>query len=186
MNDENSTAARCEGSPGRIRFSLATLLIVMLVLVVGTLGFSAERDNEQEASEDAPPKPDSQIAKWISQLDDEKFNVREQATRGLIKSGLKALPTVLKATQSKQAEVRNRAFAILFALSKSDDKPTAKAVLTAAEEMLLSQDRRRVAQAKKILKNIGERKIQGKWIIVEYHRKGKKRWALPIRFRARR
>ena len=127
------------------------MLPIVLLLFVGTSMYSAERENGQKASKVAAPQPDSQIAKWISQLDDDEFKIREQAQQALTKAGLKALPAVLKATESKRVEVRNRAFEILFALSKSDDKPTANAVRTALEEILESQDRRRVAQAKRIL-----------------------------------
>ena len=127
------------------------MLPIVLLLFVGTPTYSAERESGQEASEDAAPKPDPQIAKWISQLDSNEFSVREHAQQALIKAGLKALPAVLKATQSKRVEVRNRAFEILFAMSKSDDQATAKAVLAVAKEMLKSSDRHRVAQAKKIL-----------------------------------
>ena len=140
------------------------MLPIALLLVFGTPTYSAERESGQEASEDAAPKPDPRIAKWILQLDNEEFNVREQAQQALIKAGLKALPAVLKATQSKQPEVRNRAFGILFAMSQSDDPATANAVLTAVEEILKSPDRRRMAQArrihKRILKYRGGRAIQ--------------------------
>ena len=127
------------------------LLSLILLFVVPAPMYSAEPASGQEASEDAAPKPDARIAKWISQLDNDEFKVREQATQALIKAGVKALPAVLKATQSKQLEGRSRAFAILFAMSKSDDQATANAVLAAAKEMLMSSDRHRVAQAKKIL-----------------------------------
>ena len=62
-----------------------------------------------------------------------RIDERDRAAQGLIEAGLKALPAVLTATRSKQAEVRSGAFAILFALSNSDDKPTANAVLRAAK-----------------------------------------------------
>ena len=127
------------------------MLPIALLLVVGTSGFAAAPDDGHEASKNAPPKLDAQIAKWLTQLDSDDFKVREHATQGLTKAGLQALPAVLKATQSKQPEVRIRAFAILFVMSKSDDQATANAVLAAAKEMLKSPDRHHVAQAKKIL-----------------------------------
>ena len=136
------------------------MLPIVLLLFVGTPTYSAEPDDGQEASEDAAPKPDAQIANWISQLDSDEFKVREQATQGLTKAGLKALPAVLKATNSKRVEVRSRAFEILFALSTSNDQATANAVQTALEKILQSQDRLRVARAKKILEHSRNRAIQ--------------------------
>ena len=52
------------------------VLPIVLLLFVGTPTYSAERENGQEASEDAAPKPDAQIVKWISQLDSDAFFVR--------------------------------------------------------------------------------------------------------------
>ena len=103
------------------------------------------------AGDDAPVTSDAQIGQWIAQLGSEKFKVREQATRALIKAGLTALPAVVEATESRQAEVRDRAFAILSAFAQSNDRPTENAALAAAGDILRSQDRQRVTQAKRIL-----------------------------------
>ncbi len=160
------------------------MLPILLLLVVGTPVVGAAREKGQKASEDAAAKPDPQIAKWISQLGSKEFNVRQRATQELIKAGPKAIPAVLGATQSKDAEVRDRAlrilteagpkaipallgaiqskqmgirdqaFKTLLALSISDDEATANAVRKAAEQLLQSPDRRRVANAKKILEYV--------------------------------
>ena len=127
------------------------ILPVLLLLVVGTPMRSAEPESGQEASKNAAVKPEPQIAKWISQLDNDKYTVREQATQALTKAGSKAIPAVLKAMRSKQAEIRKRALGILLALSVSDDEATANAVRRAAEAILQSQDPLRVAQAWRIL-----------------------------------
>jgi hypothetical protein len=103
------------------------------------------------AAGDEPATSDAQIGQWITQLGSAQFKVREQATRALIKVRLKSLPAVVRATESRQAEVRDRAFAILAAFVKSNDKLTENAALAAAREILRSSDQRRAAQAKRIL-----------------------------------
>ena len=105
------------------------MLPVALLLVFGIPTYAAEPPSGQEARKNALPKPGVKIAKWISQLGNDEFKVREQATQGLAKAGANALPALLKATKSKQVEVRNRAFGTLFAMSKSDNQATANAVL---------------------------------------------------------
>jgi hypothetical protein len=140
------------------------LLIPLLLILVSAPMYSADPDSGQEASETESPKPTSQIAKWILQLDNDEFKVREQAEHALTRAGLKSLPAVLKATQSKQAEVRMRAFAVLFAQSKSDDQDLVNSVLTAAEEILQSHARLRVSQAKRIL---AYRKVHDRQILLK-------------------
>ena len=74
------------------RFSLRTedamkrlkwMLPIALLLVFGIPTYAAERESGQEASEEAA-KPDPQIAKWILQLDNDEFKVREQATANAV------------------------------------------------------------------------------------------------------
>lgn len=61
---------------------------------------------------DAAKKPipsHAQVQKWIGELGHDSFEVRENATRLLIMSWQQSLPEVLKALQSPDAEVRDRA-----------------------------------------------------------------------------
>ena len=61
----------------------------------------------------------AQIQKWVKQLGDEDFKVREEATRDLIKAGEAALDAVTKATESKDPEVKQRALMIIQQIEKT-------------------------------------------------------------------
>src|SRR5262249_29846193 len=73
------------------------------------------------------------IQEWITQLDDDRFAVREEATQNLIKAGKAAIDTVAKAAAGDQLEVTYRSVHILRELAGSKDAATvaaAKAALT--------------------------------------------------------
>jgi hypothetical protein len=55
---------------------------------------------------------DEDVARWVRQLGDEDFQMREQAARALIEAGPRAVPAVRAAARSTDAEVRRRALRI--------------------------------------------------------------------------
>ena len=136
------------------------LLTLLTLLVVGSPTLVAGPKGKQEVSQSASPRPNPQIAKWISQLNSDRFKVRDQATQALVKAGSEALPAVLKATLSKLPEVRNRAFGVLAAISESSDTPTSNAALRAAEKISQSPDRQRAAKATQIVESVEQKAIR--------------------------
>jgi tetratricopeptide (TPR) repeat protein len=61
-----------------------------------------------------PPGPTAaRIARWIAQLGDDDFNLRQEASRQLRAAGRRAEPALARAADSRDAEVRKRARAIL-------------------------------------------------------------------------
>src|SRR5262245_66247456 len=75
-----------------------TMLLAVLVQVPGA----------------GPPAPlPSEIARWVEELGDDSFAVREAASKRLVAAGARAEPALLKALDSKDAEVLKRAKAIL-------------------------------------------------------------------------
>src|SRR5262249_17386350 len=63
----------------------------------------------------APPAnaDDKRIVKWIAELDDEEFDIREQAFRALDKIGETAVKHLQKARDSGSAEAKKRVEALL-------------------------------------------------------------------------
>jgi regulator of sirC expression with transglutaminase-like and TPR domain len=65
----------------------------------------------------AAAEPDEIIARLIEQLDADKFDLRERASRELAEIGMPALPALEAARQHQSAEVRGRAKAIVDSLT---------------------------------------------------------------------
>src|ERR1051326_4371085 len=82
----------------------------------------------------APPSSD-QIDRWLRQLDDEDFTVREEATVNLIKSGKAVIEPVTAAAQGKSLEATDRCVRILRELSLSDDRGTSAAARAAIAKL---------------------------------------------------
>lgn len=64
------------------------------------------------------------IDQWVSDLDSDDFQTREQATTDLSKAGATAVPAVEKATLSDSFEQSSRAMRILTLMAKSKDEAT--------------------------------------------------------------
>ena len=69
-------------------------------------------DEKDEKTKESVPSA-AQVQRWIKQLGDESFKVREEATRDLIQAGRVALDAVTKATKSKDPEIKQRALMII-------------------------------------------------------------------------
>src|SRR5215472_2117138 len=72
----------------------------------------------------AQPPADS-IPRWVEQLDDDRFAVREAATRNLVEAGKRAIEPVTKAAVSNDPEVTHRAVRVLRELTRASDSGTA-------------------------------------------------------------
>src|SRR5688500_1368325 len=75
---------------------------------------SASRGGQDNAAAAERPAPSAeQIAAWIAQLDDNRYLVREQATRDLLESEAAALDPLLTTANGKPPEPADRAVWIL-------------------------------------------------------------------------
>src|SRR4051812_37246924 len=72
----------------------------------------------------AAPSPDP-VRGWIHDLDDDRFEVREAASRNLVLAGHKAIPGVAAAAAADSLEVLWRGIAVLRSLSASSEERTA-------------------------------------------------------------
>lgn len=95
----------------------------------------------------APPSP-QQIARWIEQLGDSKFSVREKASKQLWAAGSTAEPALNEALKSEDAEVVRRARDILdkFAWGIYPDTPADIVALIRAYQSAQDSSRRDIAQ----------------------------------------
>jgi tetratricopeptide (TPR) repeat protein len=97
----------------------------------------------------APPAPlPSEIARWVEELGDDSFAVREAASRKLHAAGARAEPALLKALDSKDAEVVKRAKAILaqFKWGIYPDTPPRVAELIGSYRSAARSERRAVVR----------------------------------------
>jgi hypothetical protein len=99
-----------------------------------------------------PPTPSaSQIEKWVRQLDDESFSVRESASKSLLWSGKAAIRAVTDAATGESVEVTDRAMRILEELESSTKGVTASAVREALRELASSKRETIARRARKAL-----------------------------------
>ncbi|MEX0612379.1 MAG: PDZ domain-containing protein [Pirellulales bacterium] len=101
------------------------------VLLTGTLVplpmATAQQTPPAKESQSAPTT--QQIDAWIAELDDNRYLVREQATRQLLESGEAALDPLLAAAHAERIEPADRAVWILRRLARSRDNDLAIAAL---------------------------------------------------------
>jgi hypothetical protein len=118
---------------------------VALVLVVGCV----------RAGDAAAPPPAAasaeQIARWVRELDDDRFDVREAAHRNLRRAGQRALPALASAAASDSLEVATRAFRILRELLSSADEATGAEIRAVLLRLAASTDPRVAARARAVL-----------------------------------
>lgn len=99
---------------------------------------------------DAPPSA-KQIDDWIRQLDDDRFEVREAASRDLRKSGKAAIAALTTAATSKSLEVTQRAVDVLKDLSVSTDQATALEARKSLSRLAASEHAEASARARTAL-----------------------------------
>ena len=81
------------------------------------------------AQEEGPHSDPPAIEAWIVQLESDRYEVREQATRQLVKHGPEALDELAAAADSQRAEAAARAISILEELSDTGDSDLRLAAL---------------------------------------------------------
>src|SRR5262249_15961868 len=80
-----------------------------------------------------------QLQKWVRDLDDDRFDVRDAASQKLLKSGNEALHP-LEAAVGRSPEVTHRAFSILKELTLSADDELVEATLKSLARLSASKD----------------------------------------------
>src|SRR5262249_53327528 len=102
-----------------------------------------------------PAQPDERIAKWIADLDDDKFAVREKAHQALAAQGKAALPALRQGLEAKPSPEQRRRLEAL--VKRADAQPARIEPLSAQElreeraiivlEMLRTAEARQALQA---------------------------------------
>jgi hypothetical protein len=93
------------------------------------------------ADEGSRPAVDrDQLQKWVRDLDDDRFDVRDAASQKLLKSGKHALES-LEAAVGRSPEVTHRAFYILKELTLSADDELVEATLKSLARLSASKDK---------------------------------------------
>jgi hypothetical protein len=87
----------------------------------------------------AVPSADS-VRGWVRDLDDDRFEVREAASRKLVQAGRQAIPAAAEAAGADSLEVASRAIAVLRSLSVCTDGDTAAAATAALERLAASKN----------------------------------------------
>src|SRR5262249_15580214 len=83
------------------------------------------------AGEGAAPPSAIRLERWIRQLDDDDFHVRELASKSLLEAGKAAIGAVASAAESESLEPAVRAVRILDQLASSPDPGASRAALKA-------------------------------------------------------
>jgi hypothetical protein len=87
----------------------------------------------------ADGKTEQQIRRWVRELDDDRFELRQAATENLLKAGRSAI-AALEAAVGRNLEVTQRAFDILKDLTLSADEKTAELAQGALARLAESKD----------------------------------------------
>jgi PDZ domain len=128
---------------------------ICFALVTGSLSMAlAEEDSPQPAESQpstiaaspAPPPSREQIAKWIAELDDDQYVVRERATGELLLAGEAVLDPLLATANGKRPEPADRAVWILRKLSTGKEAALRRPAL---ERLIALRERPQVVSAAK-------------------------------------
>lgn len=98
------------------------------------------------AQDDATPAGHKPIDAWIADLDSERYEVRERATRHLARHGQEALAELAAAADGPRPEVAARAILVLEAFANEDDDGLKLAALERLSALQHRNDVRRRAQ----------------------------------------
>lgn len=123
-------------------------------------------DEEKQCYATGPPATDEQaaklkvnVARWIEELGDDRIQVREEATRSLIESGIPARPAIEEAVKSKDPEVQWRARAILEA-----QVPPSKRKAFQERAQALQQEGKIESEVKRL---VGLNDLESAWLMLE-------------------
>jgi hypothetical protein len=116
--------------------SRSLIAAIVLVAAWATAAFCAQPHSNELADEPArqeAPSPE-QIARWIVELDSDRFLVRETATDSLIDAGAPAIAPLAKALRGGGLELATRGVHVLRELALCDDPATERAALATLKE----------------------------------------------------
>jgi hypothetical protein len=114
-------------------------LVDWLLLVTTLSAFAAQGpETSQPADESSPAPSATQISEWIAQLDDDRYIVREKATREILDAGVDALDPLLATANADRPEPADRAVWIMRRISQSGDHGIA---IRALERLVQLRDR---------------------------------------------
>src|SRR5207253_2764548 len=90
-------------------------------------------------------------ARWVRDLDDDRFAVRQSAYRHLQRAGKRAIPALVRAASSTSLEVSTRVFRLLGGLLASSDESTFEAAHAALTRLAASRHSQASAKARHVL-----------------------------------
>lgn len=125
-----------------------------LLVFVATASLSLAQDSG------ADPITPEQINRWIGELDNDEFSVREKATEALAAGELVTLPRLVSAAKKVTGEPRERVFRALTLMSKSEDPSIVDAIETAIAELAESEDSVVARNATRIVDDIHDRRTK--------------------------
>jgi len=99
----------------------------------------------------APPTTDD-IRRWVHDLDDPRYRVRDAASKQLLAAGPPAVAALLNPAASADAEVADRAFKILAEMADSADGPTERVARDALRKLAVGSGRVSVTAAAVLIK----------------------------------
>lgn len=82
----------------------------------------------------APPTADD-VRRWVRDLDDPRYRVRDAASKQLLAAGPSSVEALLSPAASADAEVADRAFKILAEMADSEDGPTQRVARDALRKL---------------------------------------------------
>lgn len=115
--------------------------IVLLVLLASLSVGSSQGLAEEQPRDQARAADSIAIARWIAELDDGQFSVRQAASRKLREAGRAAVEPLTAAADGKRSEVIRRAIEVLDSFCDSEDAETATAAGEALKKLARSSHR---------------------------------------------
>ena len=110
-----------------IRFAWFSLGAAVALALSGLTAFAAD--------EPRPAPSGEEITRWITNLDSDKYEERQEASGKLTAIGKPAIPALVKAATGDSLEVTHRALDVLKELYQSKDEATQKAAKEALEKL---------------------------------------------------
>ncbi len=126
-----------------------------LSLVVWCCAIGVGQEPETMASS-AVEASAEQIARWVKELDDDRFVIRRNATDRLILAGAGAVQPVAKAVEGANLEVSTRGIYVLRELALSVDIAASEAALEALQQLAASPTRTAARLAQSAILAMGD------------------------------
>ena len=164
-------ARRCGARERRPAMSLPNRAVVLLAVLLAAAGWvlaegeKPDGPKQAEATASAAASAEAQagagaakseataedVAGWIRDLADDRFKVRDRATKKLIGAGKPAVTPVAKAAGSDSPEIAARSMNVLKALLGSRDAETSQAAKAALEKLAEDTEQQSGKRAREIL-----------------------------------